>query len=141
MEGYKDMESDVLIAYNASDETDAIQITATTEEQKQEKMCKRLQITGVPDLQNKISKLKNIGVLKATKANAAKWKSKTGTSHSVKKSTSLNMLKMIARQEANKKSQLEEWKTKLLHNLTNEIAKIHNMHNNVIKAQRDEIER
>ena len=48
---------------------------------------------------------------------------------------------MIAKKGADEKSQLEEWKTELLHNLTKEIAKIHKAHNNALEAQREEMER
>ncbi len=47
---------------------------------------------------------------------------------------------MIARQGADEKSQLGEWKTELLHNLTKEIAQIHKAHNIVMEGQRKEME-
>ena len=56
------------------------------------------------------------------------------------KSGNLTALKLFARQ-GKKKSQLEEWKTELLHNLTSEIAQIHKAHNDSMEAQREEIER
>ena len=48
---------------------------------------------------------------------------------------------MIARQGADEKSQLEEWKNNLLQNLTKEIAQIHKAHNNAMEGQREEMER
>ncbi len=103
-------------------------------------MSERLQITGVPDLQIGKSELRNTGVLKATSGNAAKRKSKTETRHSTKGSTSLTALKMIAKQGADEKSLLEEWKTDLLDKLTSEIAQIHEAHNIAMEAQREEME-
>lgn len=99
------MESDALIVFNASGETNGI--TATTEGQEQ-KMSKRLQTTGVPNLQYRKSQSRNTGVLKATSGNAAKQKSKTETRHNTKRSTTLITLKMIARQGVDEKSPLEE---------------------------------
>ena len=137
MEEYEDMESDALVAYNAIDGTDAI---PTTTGQEQEGMSEMVQITGVPDLETEGRKLRNTGVLKATSGNAAKRKSKTETRHSTKGSTSLTALKMIAKQGADEKSLLEEWKTDLLDKLTTEIAQIHKVHNIAMEAQREEIE-
>lgn len=47
---------------------------------------------------------------------------------------------MIARQEVDKKSQLEDWKTDLLNKLISKIAPIYKAHNIVIEAQNEEIE-
>lgn len=47
---------------------------------------------------------------------------------------------MIARQGADEKSQLEEWKADLLYKLTGEIAQIHKAHNIEMEAQREEME-
>ena len=105
MEEYEDIESDALVAYNATGGTDAT--AATTEGQEQDEMNETLQILGIPDLQIERSKLGNTGVLKTTSGNAAKRKAKTETRHGIK-STSLTMLKMIAKQGADEKSQLEE---------------------------------
>ena len=55
--------------------------------------------------------MRNPGVLKATSGNAAKRKGKAEMRHGAKeRSTSLTALKMIARQGANEKSQLEDGK-------------------------------
>ena len=54
--------------------------------------------------------------------------------------TNLTALKLFARQEA-EKSQLKEWKADLLHNLISKIAQIYKAHNNVLEAQRKEMER
>ena len=67
---------------------------------------------------------------------------KNETRHGAKeRATNLTALRRIARQVAGEKSQLEEWKADLLHNLTNEIAQIHKVHDDAIKSQREEIER
>ena len=67
---------------------------------------------------------------------------KAETRHGAKeRATNLTALRRIARQGAGEKSQLEEWKADLLHNLTNEIAQIHKVHDDAIEAQREEIER
>lgn len=64
---------------------------------------------------------------------------KAETRHGEKeRSTNLTALRMITRQGADEKSQLEEWKADLLHNLTNEI---HKVHDDAIEAQCKEIER
>lgn len=136
MEEYEDMESNALVAYNA---TGATATAATTEGQEQEEMSERLQILGSPDLQIERSKLRNTGILKATSGNAAKRKAKTETRHGTG-STSLTALKMIAKQGADEKSQLEEWKADLLDKLTGEIAQIHKVNNIAIEAQREEME-
>ncbi len=138
MEEYEGMESNALVAYNATGGTDAI--AATMEGQEQEEVSERLQIIGSPDLQIERSKLRNTGVLKATSGNAAKRKAKTETRHGTKGSTSLTALKMIAKQGADEKSQLEEWKADLLHKLTGEIAQIHKAHDIAMEAQREEME-
>ena len=61
MEEYEDIESDALVAYDASGEIDAI--AAATEGQEQEEMSERLQITGMPDRQIERNILRNTGVL------------------------------------------------------------------------------
>lgn len=104
MEEYEDMESNALVAYNA---TGGTATAATMEGQEQEEMSKRWQILGSPDLQIERSKLRKTGALKATSGNAAKRKAKTETRHGTR-STSLTALKMIAKQGADEKSQLEE---------------------------------
>ena len=57
MEEYEDMESNALVANNATGGTDAI--AATMEGQEQEEVNERLQIIGSPDLQIERSKLRN----------------------------------------------------------------------------------
>ena len=47
---------------------------------------------------------------------------------------------MIAKQGADEKSQLENWKTDLLNKLTSQIAEIHKAHNIAMEAQREELE-
>ena len=70
-----------------------------------------------------------------------KFKKKAEMRHGAKeRSTNLTALKLFARQGA-EKSQLEEWKADLLHNLTSEIAQIHKAHNDALEAQREEMER
>lgn len=136
MEEYEDVGSNSLIAYDATDAT-----TATMEGQVQETGSQSLLITRQFELEMEKNQLGNPGVLKAISGNAAKWKAKAETRHSAKeRSTSLAALKMIARQGADEKSQLEEWKTELLNKLTSEIAQIHEAHNIAMEAQREEIE-
>ena len=130
------MEGNALIAYNATCGNDAID--TTTEGQEQEEMNETQQILGAPDLQIERRKLRNNGVLRTTSGNTVKRKGKTETRHST--TTSLTALKMIAKQGADEKSQLEEWKANLLDKLTSEIAAIHKLHNNAIEAQREEME-
>ncbi len=65
-------------------------------------------ITRQLELELERNQLGNPGVLKAISGNAAKWKAKAETRHGAKeRSTSLTALKMIARQGADEKSQLE----------------------------------
>lgn len=47
---------------------------------------------------------------------------------------------MIAKQRADKKLLLEEWKTNLLDKLTSEIAQIYKVYHIVMEAQRKEME-
>lgn len=69
-------------------------------------------------------------------------KGRAETRHGVKeRSTNLAALRLIARQGADEKSQLEGWKTDLLSNLTAEIAQIHKAHKDAMEAQREEMER
>ncbi len=99
-----------------------------------------LQPTCQSGLEIERNQLGNPGVLKATSGNAAKRKGKAETRLGVKdRSTNLAALKMIARQGADEKSQLEEWKTDLLHNLTKEIAQIHKAHDMAMEAQRSDV--
>lgn len=136
MEEYEDMEGNALIAYSATCGTDAT--AATTEGQEQGEMSQSLQILGTPDLQIERRKLRNTGVLKTPSGNATKRKAKTETRHGT--ATNLSALKMIAKQGADEKSQLEEWKANLLDKLTSEIAEINKVHNIAIEAQREEME-
>ncbi len=63
------------------------------------------------------------------------------TRHGAKeRSTSLTTLKMIAKQEVDEKSQLENWKTDLLNKLTSEIAEIYKAHNIAMEAKREALE-
>lgn len=114
------MESNALTVYNATDGTNAT--TATTKRPQDQETVKKLQILCQSELQMG-TELGNPEVFKATGRNAAKRKRKTKTRLGVKdKATNLAALKMIARQGADEKSQLEEWKNDLLHNLTKKIA-------------------
>ena len=72
-----------------------------------------------------------------------KMKGKMETRHGVKKrATSMIALKMIARQGADEKLQLEEWKTGLMDSLTAEISQLHSkMHEEAIEIQRKEMEK
>ena len=58
-----------------------------------------------------------------------KTKGKAETRRGVKvRSTNLTALKMIARQGADEKSQLEEWKAGLMNDRATEISQLHKMH-------------
>ena len=140
MEEYEDVEGNALVAYDATDSNDAT--NATTGGQGQGVVGAGLQPTCQSGPEVERNQLGNPGVLKATSGNAAKRKGKAETRLGVKdRSTNLAALKMIARQGADEKSQLEEWKTDLLHNLTKEIAQIHKAHDIAMEAQREEMER
>ena len=70
-----------------------------------------------------------------------KLKSRVETRHGGKERLgNLTALKLFA-QQRKEKSQLEEWKADLLHNLTSEIAQIHKAHNDSMEAQHEKIER
>lgn len=135
MEEYEEVGRNALIAYDATD------ATAATRGQEQEEGRQSLQIICQKELQTERNELGNPGILKPTSGNAAIRKAKTETRHGVKeRSTNLTALRMIARQGADEKSQPEEWKTELLHNLTKEIAQIHKAHNIAMEGQREEME-
>ncbi|MCJ1346732.1 hypothetical protein MMC31_004950, partial [Peltigera leucophlebia] len=83
-------------------------------------------------------------ILQPVSGNGAgrKAKGKAETHHGAKeRSTNLTALKLIARQGADEKSQLEEWKADLLNNLTTEMAQLQKRHDDAMEAQREEIER
>ena len=131
--------------HNGSDATDATDATAamaaTRGGQEQEAGRQILQIMCQEEQQTERNESGNLGILKPTSGNAAIRKAKTDTRHGVKeRSSNLTALKMIARQGADEKSQLEEWKADLLDNLTKEIAQIHKAHNIAMEAQREEME-
>ena len=140
MEEYEDVESNALVAYNGPDATNAT--AATTGRQKRDAGRQNLQIMGQEELETERNQLGNPGILKATSGNAAIRKAKAETRHGAKdRPTNLTALRMIARQGADEKSQLEEWKAELLNDLTSEIAQIHKVHNDAMKVQREEIKR
>ena len=124
MEEYEDVGSNALIAYNATDATDATDATtATMEGQMQETGSQSLMITRQLELEMERNQLGNPGVLKPISGNAAIGKAKAETRHGAKeRSTNMTALKMIAKQGADEKLQLEDWKTGLLNRLTSEIA-------------------
>ncbi len=139
MEEYEDVGRNALIVYNATDATDAT--TATMEGHEEEAGSQSLMISRQLEREMEKNQLGNPEVLKATSGNAAKRKAKAETRHGAKeRSTGLTALKMIAKQGADEKSQLEEWKTDLLNKLTSEIAQIHKAHNFAMEAQREEME-
>lgn len=63
------------------------------------------------------------------------------TRHGAKERTSMPALKLIARQGADEKSHLKEWKADLLNNLTAEISQIHKVHEEAMEVQREEMEK
>lgn len=63
-----------------------------------------------------------------------RWESK-------ERSRNLTALRLIAQQGVDEKSQLKEWKADPLSNLTSEIAQIYKAHDDVMEAQREEMER
>ena len=70
----------------------------------------------------------------AGNSKSQKMKGKMETRHSVKKRTiSVGALKMIAQQGADKKLQLEEWKTGRMDSLAAEILQLHKMHGKAIE--------
>lgn len=78
----------------------------------------------------------------AGNSKSRKMKGKMETRHGVKeRATSVAALKMIARQGADEKSQLEEWKTGLMDSLTAKISQLHKMHEEAIEVQREEMEK
>lgn len=140
MEEYKDVKGNALVMYDATNPNDAT--IATIGGQKQGVVDAGLQPTCQLGLEIERNQLGNLGVLKTTSGNAAKWNGKAETRLGIKvRSTNLATLKMIARQRADEKLQLEEQKTDLLHNLTKKIAQIHKANNIVIEAQHEEMER
>ena len=139
MEEYEDVGRNALIAYDATDATTAT--TATMEGQEQEAVSQSLQTACQSELETERIQLGNPGVLKPISGNAVIRKAKAETRHGAKdRSSNLAALRMIARQGADEKSQLEEWKAVILDSLTKEIAQIHRVHNNAMEAQREEIE-
>ncbi len=142
MEEYEDLWSNALIAYNATDATDATDATtATMEGQMLETGSQSLMITRQLELEMERTQLGNPGVLKPISGNAAIGKAKAETRHGAKeKSINMTALKMIARQGADEKLQLEDWKTGLLNRLISEIAQIHKAHNIAIELQCEEME-
>lgn len=71
-----------------------------------------------------------------------KMKGKPETRHGTKeRSTNLTALRLIARQGAEEKSQLEERKADLLANLTSELTQIHRAHEDAMEVQREEMEK
>ena len=135
MEEYEGVGSNALIAYNATNATSA------TRGHEEEAGSQSLMISCQLGREMEKNQLGNPEILKVTSGNAAKRKPKAETRHGAKeRSTSLAALKMIAKQGAYEKSQLEEWKTDLLNKLTSEIAQIHKAHNFAMEAQREEME-
>lgn len=139
MEEYEDVESKVLIAYDA---TNATSTTNKAMDGHEEEVGLSLIIVHQLEQEMGKNQLGNHGVLKATSGNVVKRKTKAETRHGAKeRSTSLATLKLIAKQGADEKSQLEEWKNNLLKNLTKEIAQIHKAHNNTMEEQHGEMEK
>ena len=137
MEEYEDVGSNALIAYDATNAT-----ATAIKGQEEEVESQNMMITRQLEREMEKNQLGNSGVLKATSGNATKRRTKGAeTRHGAKeRSTSLTTLKMIAKQGADEKSQLENWKTNLLNKLTSEIAEIHKAHNIAMEAQREELE-
>ena len=69
-------------------------------------------------------------------------KSKAETRHGGKeRPNSINALKMIAKQGADEKAQLEEWKAELMTTLASEIDQLQRAHGEAVEAQYQEMER
>ena len=100
-------------------------------------------IPSIYDTLRGMIRMRQRSVLQPVSGNGGrKMKAKAETRHGAKeRSTNLTALRLIARQGAEEKSQLEEWKTDLLLNLTNEIAQIHKAQDDAMEAQHEEIER
>lgn len=135
MEEYEDVGRNALIAYDATDAT-----TAAMEGHSEEAESLNLMIIRQLEQEMEKNELENSGILKASSGNSAKRKTRAETRHSTKERTNLTALKLITRKGADEKSQLEEWKTELLNNLTAEITKIHKVHRHAMKTQREELE-
>lgn len=137
MKEYEDVGDNALITYDA---TIAANATTAAMEGHEEEVGLDLMITRQLEQEMEKNQLENPGVLKATSGNAAIRKTRADTRYGAKeRSTSLAMLKIIAKQGADEKSQLENWKTDLLNKLTSEIAQIHEAHNIAMEAQRQEM--
>lgn len=110
IEEYEDMESD---ASNARDATTVI------EGQEHEAASQEGQMIRQPAVGVERNRSGNAGVLRA----ASGGKSKVETRHSAKdRPSSIIALKLIAKQGADKKEQLEQWKEDLVAKLTSEMA-------------------
>lgn len=71
-----------------------------------------------------------------------KGKGKVEARHSAKdRPTSITALKLIAKQGANDKAQLEEWKEELMAKLTSEVVQLQKAHKEAMEAQYQEIKR
>lgn len=83
-------------------------------------------------------------ILQPVSGNGAgrKAKSKTETRHGGKeRPSSITALKMIAKQGADEKAQLEEWKAELMTTLASEIDQLQRAHGEAVEAQYQEMER
>lgn len=83
-------------------------------------------------------------VLQLVSGNGAgrKGKGKIETRHSAKdRPTSITALKLIAKQGADKKAQLKEWKEDLMAKLTSEMVQLQKAHEEAMEAQYQEIDR
>lgn len=119
MEEYDDVGSNALIAYDASDATDA-----TTEGQEQEAGSQSLQITRQLELEIEKNQLGNPGVLKATSGNAAKrWKMRQETQTTTRAGKSAEAaIKQIATQKfQTEKERMREWKQVVMQEVAREL--------------------
>ena len=83
-------------------------------------------------------------ILQPVSGNGAgrKAKSKTETRHGGKERPSnITALKMIAKQGADEKAQLKEWKAELITTLANEIVQLQRAHGEAVEAQYQEMEK
>lgn len=82
-------------------------------------------------------------ILQPVSGNGAgrKGKGEIETRHGGKERPNMSALKLIARQGADEKAQLEEWKASLMEDLTSEITQLQKSHEEAMEAQREEMER
>ena len=128
MEEYEDVESDALVAYDAT--------AAITEGQEQSQSP---QITRQLELEAERNQLGNPGVLKATSGNAAKrWKMRqeTRATTRVGKSAEAAIKQMATQKLGAEKERMQEWKHVVMQEVARELHTIRQAHEEAMEAQR-----